>query len=63
MTPVHLLLAGGAAYLVGSIPCAVLIGRGLGGFDTVRDGTRNPGATNVFKNVGRVAGSAVGLLD
>ena len=57
------MLAVGLGYLVGSIPFAVLIGRGLGGFDTVRDGTRNPGATNVFKNVGRIAGSAVGLLD
>jgi acyl phosphate:glycerol-3-phosphate acyltransferase len=50
-------------YVLGSIPFAVLFARARGGFDVLRDGTRNPGATNVFKNVGRVAGAAVGLLD
>src|SRR6266446_4246264 len=34
-----------------------------GGFDVRREGTQNPGATNVYKNVGRMAGAAVGLLD
>jgi glycerol-3-phosphate acyltransferase PlsY len=52
-----------AGYLIGSIPFAVLIARLGTGFDVTRDGTRNPGATNVFKNVGRIAGAAVGLLD
>lgn len=52
-----------AGYLVGSIPFAVLIARLGGGFDVTREGTGNPGATNVFKHVGRLAGAAVGLLD
>jgi glycerol-3-phosphate acyltransferase PlsY len=59
----NLALALLAGYLIGSIPFAVVVTRLTGGFDTRRDGTRNPGATNVFKNVGRVAGAAVGLLD
>lgn len=58
---VLLALIGG--YLIGSIPFAVVIARLAGRFDTRREGTRNPGATNVFKNVGRLAGAAVGLLD
>jgi glycerol-3-phosphate acyltransferase PlsY len=52
-----------SGYLIGSIPFAVLIAGGSGRFDARREGTRNPGATNVFKNVGRLAGAAVGLLD
>ena len=52
-----------AGYLIGSIPFAVLLARIGGGFDVVRQGTGNPGATNVFKHVGRVTGAAVGLLD
>ena len=59
----NLALALLAGYLIGSIPFAVVVSRLTGGFDTRRDGTRNPGATNVFKNVGRIAGAAVGLLD
>ncbi len=50
-------------YFIGSIPFAVLIARQSGGFDTRHEGTRNPGATNVFKNVGRLSGAVVGLLD
>ena len=50
-------------YLIGSIPFAVLLSRAFGDFDAVRQGTGNPGATNVFKHVGRLAGAAVGLLD
>ena len=50
-------------YLIGSIPFAVLLSRAFGDFDAARQGTGNPGATNVFKHVGRLAGAAVGLLD
>ena len=57
------LLGAAAGYLVGSIPFAVLVARLGGGFDVTREGTGNPGATNVFKHVGRLAGAAVGLLD
>jgi glycerol-3-phosphate acyltransferase PlsY len=52
-----------AGYLIGSIPFAILIARVVGRFDILREGTRNPGATNVFKHVGKVAGALVGLLD
>ncbi len=62
-SPARCLVGLAVGYLVGSIPFAVLLARLLGNFDVTRDGTRNPGATNVFKHVGRVAGAAVGLLD
>jgi len=60
---VTILLALLAGYLIGSIPFAVLLGGLRRDFDVTRQGTRNPGATNVFKNVGPIAGAAVGLLD
>ena len=52
-----------AGYLIGSIPFAILIARRVANFDTLRHGTGNPGATNVFKHVGMISGAAVALLD
>ncbi len=52
-----------AGYLIGSIPFAILIARGVANFDTLGQGTKNPGATNVFKHVGAISGAIVGLLD
>jgi glycerol-3-phosphate acyltransferase PlsY len=62
-SPFRCLVGLAAGYLIGSIPFAVLLSRLMGNFDVTREGTRNPGATNVFKHVGWVAGAAVGLLD
>ena len=54
------LVVGG--YLLGSIPAAYLIGRASGA--NVYDvGTRNPGAANTFREVGRAAGVAVFAAD
>ncbi len=52
-----------AGFLLGSIPFSVLAGRKLGAIDIRRTGTRNPGATNVFKNVGKIAGAGVAIAD
>ena len=51
------------AYLFGSIPFAVLLTRLFEGEDIRRLGTRNPGAANVFREVGQLAGLMVGVLD
>ena len=54
------LVAGG--YLLGSVPAAYLIARAAGA--NVYDvGTRNPGAANTFREVGRAAGVAVFAAD
>lgn len=50
-------------YLLGSIPFAVLLTRLLEGADIRRLGTGNPGAANVFREVGQIAGLLVGFLD
>lgn len=50
------------AFLLGSIPTAVLLGR-LAGVDVRTAGSGNPGATNVARTAGRGLGIATLLLD
>lgn len=57
-----LIASAGAAYLLGSLPFAVLIAR-IAGVDIFEIGTGNPGASNVFRKVGRVQGAAVFAFD
>ncbi|HZN15144.1 MAG TPA: glycerol-3-phosphate acyltransferase [Acidimicrobiales bacterium] len=47
-----------AAYLVGSFPTALLVG-GRRGHDPTAEGSGNPGATNVYRIMGRRAGALV----
>jgi acyl phosphate:glycerol-3-phosphate acyltransferase len=51
------------AYLIGSIPTAVWIGRGYYGIDVREHGSGNAGATNTFRVLGKKAGSLVMLID
>lgn len=46
-----------AAYLLGTFPTALLVGRGHG-VDPTRAGSGNPGATNVLRTAGKRAGVA-----
>ncbi len=55
-------LAVGLAYLLGSIPFAYLAGL-LRGVDIRTVGSKNVGATNVFRTLGRRIGIAVMVLD
>lgn len=52
-----------AAYLLGSIPFGLLTGRAVKGVDIREHGSKNIGATNVFRVVGKKWGTAVLLLD
>src|SRR3954465_7155170 len=51
------------AYLIGSIPSAVLVSKRLYGIDIREHGSGNAGATNTFRILGPRAGSAVMLMD
>jgi glycerol-3-phosphate acyltransferase PlsY len=51
-----------AAYLAGTFPTAVLVGRRLG-FDPTTSGSGNPGASNAYRVGGRRAGLLVFLGD
>lgn len=52
-----------AAYLVGSIPTAVWIGKSFYGIDVREFGSGNAGATNTFRVLGRKAGIPVLIID
>jgi glycerol-3-phosphate acyltransferase PlsY len=49
------------AYVLGSVPVGLLVGRLLGGVDPRREGSGRTGATNVLRSVG-IGGAAVVLL-
>lgn len=51
------------AYLLGSIPSAVWIGKALYGIDVREYGSGNAGATNTFRVLGKKAGIPVLLID
>ena len=50
-------------YVIGSVPSAVWVGKSFFGVDVRHHGSGNAGATNVFRVLGKTAGSAVLLLD
>jgi len=52
-----------AAYLIGSIPTSIIAGKVLRGIDIREYGSRNPGATNTFRVLGKKIGITVGLID
>ena len=52
-----------AAYLLGSIPFALILARRWGTSDLRRVGSGNPGATNVLRTLGVTPGVLVALLD
>jgi glycerol-3-phosphate acyltransferase PlsY len=51
------------AYLIGSIPSAVWISKGMYGIDIREHGSGNAGATNTFRILGTKAGITVMLMD
>ena len=50
------------AYLLGTFPTAILVGR-REGRDPTQEGSGNPGASNTFRTMGRRAGAIVLLGD
>lgn len=51
------------AYLIGSVPTAVWYGQGFFNIDIRQHGSGNAGATNVFRVLGKRAGTIVMLVD
>ncbi|WP_400192359.1 glycerol-3-phosphate 1-O-acyltransferase PlsY [Hymenobacter sp. B81] len=63
MTYAYLALALVLAYLLGSIPTALWVGRRFYGLDVREHGSGNAGATNTFRVLGKKPGSFVLLVD
>ena len=57
------LLFGVIAYLLGSIPTAVWVGKSYYGIDVREHGSKNAGATNTFRVLGKRPGIIVLLID
>jgi glycerol-3-phosphate acyltransferase PlsY len=57
------ILFGLIAYILGSIPSAVWIGKKYYGVDVREQGSKNAGATNTFRVLGKNAGIIVLLMD
>jgi len=51
------------AYLLGSIPTSVWVGKSFYGIDVREHGSNNAGATNTFRVLGKTAGSIVFIVD
>jgi glycerol-3-phosphate acyltransferase PlsY len=58
-----IVLFGSIAYLLGSIPSAVWIGKSWFEIDVREHGSKNSGATNTFRVLGKKAGITVLLMD
>lgn len=52
-----------AAYILGSVPFALVIGKGFYGLDVRKSGSGNIGTTNVFRVLGKTAGTVVFIGD
>ena len=59
----YITICGVVAYLLGSIPTAVWYGTGFYGIDIRQNGSKNAGATNTFRVLGKTAGTIVLLID
>ncbi len=52
-----------AAYIIGSIPTALIIGRVVFGVDIREHGSKNPGATNTLRVLGKKSAIVVLIID
>jgi glycerol-3-phosphate acyltransferase PlsY len=59
----NFLIYGCFAYLLGSIPTAVWVGKRFYGLDVREHGSKNAGATNTFRVLGKKPGIVVLLVD
>lgn len=60
--PILAIVSAGVGYLIGSLPFGYLVAK-ANGVDIFSVGSKNPGATNVKRCVGKKAGNIVFLLD
>ena len=60
---IDFILFGAISYVIGSIPTAVWLGRAKYGIDVREHGSKNAGATNTFRVLGKAPGKVVLAID
>lgn len=60
---IKIIVFGALAYLVGSVPTAVIVSKGFFGIDIREHGSGNAGATNTFRVLGKKYGIIVMVID
>ena len=60
---ISLVLCCAVSYLLGSIPNGLIIGKAIWGIDLREYGSKNIGATNAWRTIGKAAGLSIFLLD
>ncbi len=63
MNILNFVLVAGLSYLTGSIPTAFIFGKVMKGIDIRQHGSGNMGATNAFRVLGKLPGTAVLVID
>lgn len=63
MNTIMLAIAAILSYLYGSIPFSAIVPRLLNGVDTLKDGSKNPGTTNVVRTAGLKTAIICAILD
>jgi len=58
-----ILIITAGAYFLGSVNPAFLLGKALKGEDLTSEGTKNPGAANTWRELGKFWGIMVGVID
>ncbi|MBQ5758629.1 MAG: glycerol-3-phosphate 1-O-acyltransferase PlsY [Schwartzia sp.] len=58
-----LIIAAVCAYLVGSIPSGLILGKSIWGIDLREHGSHNIGATNAWRTIGKAGGILIFLCD
>ena len=59
----ELIIACVLSYVIGSIPNGLILGKAIWGVDLREHGSKNIGATNAWRTIGKPAGISIFVLD
>lgn len=60
---IDFVVAAAISYLLGSIPNGLILGKAIWGVDLRQHGSRNIGATNAWRTIGKAGGISIFVLD
>lgn len=59
----ELIVAAAVSYVLGSVPNGLILGRAVWGIDLRQHGSKNIGATNAWRTIGKAGGISIFVLD